>query len=495
MGLMRFLVHTSSDVNQDDALRAYLAGPDLVPWQSENRFSSGEVRIERAISESGCLHFPWRIAPYGELCLTTATLMERERPYVLSVELARGTLNRIRNQLADWETLGLVVSDELIARLREATALFAQAATVQGQLDSAETLARDSLVAALEVAEKLTARYADQSLAFRHRQGGPLETWLGANLGQSLLDATTGKHFLTTFNSAIVPCNWRRAEANEGEYEWGVYDKQVEWCASRGLKVCGGPLLQLDNLGLPDWLCLWEGDFDNLYSVVTDYVDNVVSRYAGKMQLWLCAARITAQAALSLTEEEKLKLAVRAVEVVRERDPETPAVVSFDQPWAEYLNRSDSELSPIHIADALVRSGLGLAGVTLEINLGYTPCGSYPRSPLSFSRLIDLWSMLGLPLYLQLTLPSDGGEDPQAQSEARPMTQAARGGWTAEAQREWVEKFVPVLLAKPTVRGVFWNQFLDADPHDYPHGGLIDASGADKPALNTLGKLRKKHLA
>jgi len=45
------------------------------------------------------------------LVLSTASLMEREPRYHLPVELARGTLNRVRNQLAAWEQAGLVLAD------------------------------------------------------------------------------------------------------------------------------------------------------------------------------------------------------------------------------------------------------------------------------------------------------------------------------------------------------------------------------------------------
>jgi hypothetical protein len=46
------------------------------------------------------------------------------------------------------------------------------------------------------------------------------------------------------------------------------------------------------------------------------------------------------------------------------------------------------------------------------------------------------------------------------------------------------------LLAKPCIQGVFWNQFEDAVPHDFPHAGLVTPQGQAKPALRTLAALR-----
>ena len=51
---------------------------------------------------------------------------------------------------------------------------------------------------------------------------------------------------------------------------------------------------------------------------------------------------------------------------------------------------------------------------------------------------------------------------------------------------------VPMLLAKPAVQGIFWNQLADNFPHDFPHGGLIDAAGNPKPAIDALRKLRRQ---
>ena len=107
----------------------------------------------------------------------------------------------------------------------------------------------------------------------------------------------------------------------------------------------------------------------------------------------------------------------RTVELVRSLDPDTPALVSFDQPWAEYMRQRESDFPPLHFADALIRAGLGLAGLMLEINVGYSPGGTLPRHPLEFSRLLDAWSLLGLPLWLSLCAPSAYHEDPLAQAQ------------------------------------------------------------------------------
>ena len=111
------------------------------------------------------------------------------------------------------------------------------------------------------------------------------------------------------------------------------------------------------------------------------------------------------------------------IETVRETSSaRTPVVISFDQPWAEYLATNDYDLSPLHFADALVRAELGVGGVALEMNLGYWPGGCLPRDLLAISRHLDRWSLLGIPLIVYLTMPSSADHDPQAvgQSQVDP---------------------------------------------------------------------------
>jgi hypothetical protein len=197
--------------------------------------------------------------------------------------------------------------------------------------------------------------------------------------------------------------------------------------------------------------------------------------------------------ALGLNEESRLQVAAKAISTVRQLDPTTPTVVTFDQPWAEYLAHEQLDLAPLHFADALVRADLGLSGVGLELNIGYHPGGSVHRGPLAISRLVDTWSLLELPLLVALTLPSSTADDPRANAKVRVL--ASEGDIvTPESQRDWIQQHVPLLLAKNVVQVVLWNQLSDAAPHHYPHAGLFDASEHAKPALEALKAIRNTYL-
>ncbi len=93
MGQLRFHAPSPEKLLPHAAELAYLAGLEAIPWRSHNQLADGILTLERSISESGNLYIPWNIPRIGQRVLSTCTLMERERPYTLVTELARGTLH------------------------------------------------------------------------------------------------------------------------------------------------------------------------------------------------------------------------------------------------------------------------------------------------------------------------------------------------------------------------------------------------------------------
>jgi hypothetical protein len=490
MGQMRFQVFPVKSITEGMVQQAYLAGVDRVSWPTRTNLENECLVLQRSVSDSANLHIPWPVEGHGQIMLTTGSLMERPEPYQLPLELARGVIAQLRNQLSEWQMIGLTVSEAIAGKITEAVQQFSQAVVTQNELAVSSRWACGALRAALDAANLLSAAYAEQAWAVRCHNGGPLNSFVGADLGTSLLDDNSAKQFLLSFNAAQVPICWRDTEATEENLSWTTSDQQITWCRSHGLKVLAGPLLMLAPQALPDWLCLFDDDFESLFHCVSAFVRAAVSRYRGAVNGWICAGRVNTTEALALSEQEELQLVARSVELIHTLDPGTPVIVSFDQPWAEYMSRRCSDFPPLHFADVLARANIGLSEVMMEVNLGYYPGGTLPRHPLEFSRQLDMWSLLGMPMWLSISVPSDFHNDPLAQHKVALLP----GSWTAESQREWVAQFVPLMLAKPMVQGVVWNQLRDGVPHEFPHAGLFDDRQQAKPALQALASLRQNLL-
>lgn len=491
MGLMRFQVHDRDRIPPGGLDHVHLCGQDDLPWFSRTYFSGDHLIIERNEEDSGKLFVPWRVDQSSPLLINTSTLSERERPYLLELELARGMLNNLRNQIAIWEGMGLVVGPQLSKGVLKATTEFSRAATTQEDQTTSADWAERSLASTVSTMTYLTEEYVRQATAQRRAQSRPTTTWFGVNLGSQPPTASVTQHVVNTFNMVSVPVGWRAIEAVEGRRNWTESDALFEWAKTTGMRLSAGPLLELDDRGVPDWTYLWEGDFESVTRFSLDQVTAVVERYRGRVHLWQVAARMTHGHVLGLDEGHRLQLVAKAIQTVRKLDPSTPVVVSFDQPWAEYMAHERLDLAPYHFADALVRADLGLAGVGLEINFGYDPGGSVYRGPLAMSRLVDMWSQLEVPLLVALTMPSSAQQDPRANPKAKVIA-GDSSEITHETQREWIEQHLPLLMAKGAVQILLWNQLSDSLPHHYPHGGLFDAHEQPKPAMESLKTIRQQ---
>jgi len=490
MGRMRFLIWPPDRIKSEIAQQAYLVGLDRIPWPCRVSWNQGELVMERNVSDSANLYIPWPVEGVGMLMVGTATLMEREEPYHLPLELARGKLGQVRNQLGEWEALGLVVPEELQRLISEGTRQLAEAALAPPGSEESTTAAERALRLAVEAAERLACCYADQALAVRRRSSPKFSTWLAIDLGPTFLDETTGTQLVQTFSAASVPICWHDVETTEGTYSWDAPDQLIAWSRKNRLPVMVGPLLQMDRRSLPDWIYLCEDDMEAFAAFAEEFVQAAVERYRGQVDLWIAAGRINTPAILSLSEEEKVQLTARMIQCIHSLDPQTPVVICIDQPWGEYLVHRELDFPPLHVADSLLRAQLGLRGLMLEMNLGYQPGGTFSRDLLEISRHLDHWAMLGAPLYISFCAPSNDQPDPLAHyANRRPPP-----GASPRTQQLWISRLVPLLLAKPYIQGIVWNHLRDFIPHDYPHGGLFDVRRSPKPALRTLAALRQAFL-
>lgn len=489
MGLLRFRVYERDRLGDDGLGRIYVAGMEDIPWSTSASWQDDLLVVRRSVSDSGNVFVPWNVQGHGRQMLASTTLMEREKPYTLEVELARGLIQRLRSRLFIWEWLGLETTPELKEQLRQATMSFARAATNQQDLARCANAANGAIAAALAVSNLLVESYTEQSLAKRQRQT-PSSTLLGVNLGSEMPPVDIRRQFVDASNIVQLPIGWRSIESEEGKRDFKVTDEQLGWCQKSGLKVAAGPLLRLDDSGIPLWMYVWEGeDYEQLSRMMMDHVRAVVQRYAGRVHLWHVASRVNTGRLLSLDEEQRLNLVAQAVQTVKQLDPRTPTVVSFDQPWGEYMAGSKEELAPLHYADALIRADIGVSGFGLEINSGFWPHGSVRRPSYEYGRLIDQWSLLGVPLMMMLSTAHKN--DPDNKATSKTSIEPAEAKHLKDAQLTWAKQIVPLLLSRPTVQVILWNQLSDAVTHEFPNAGLFDVFGQPKPTLAYLRHLRK----
>ena len=168
MGVMKFRLPSNDPAQRaSDYRKAYITGLDRTPGRVGVELRNGLMTCIRETTESGRLFVPWPIDGHGTPIVGTATLAERPAPYVLAVELARGKLNDVRNQLADWTQMGLRSTPELERALDEAQRAFIRAATSADQPEAAWRRPRASLDGLGTAGDLLIEAYTAQVLQSR----------------------------------------------------------------------------------------------------------------------------------------------------------------------------------------------------------------------------------------------------------------------------------------------------------------------------------------
>jgi hypothetical protein len=496
MGVLKLQLTTPDLASRLPELRkAYVTGLDRTPSRLGIEFRHGLMICHRDSNESARLFLPWPVEGFGTPIVGTATLIERPEPYVLAVELARGRLNELRNQLADWKQMGLRAPAELESVMTQAHHAFFKAVTSSSHPEEAHAAAQACLSAAWAAGNLMVEAYTAQVLQTRLASTPKLPTLLGGLLDGEPKAAPWAREWGGAFNAAQACCPWRVLSPSEGQYHWEPLDAQVAWCRRHKLQLQAGPLLDFRPRALPDWIWLWEGDFDTLLGLAVDFVRQAVTRYRGKIPLWHLVHRPACNDFLGLSEEDQIRIAARAVQVARQADPSAQFTIGVERPWAEWMGSTTFQLGPLHLADYLVRADLGLSGVVLEIAPGYSSPGSHIRDLFDFSRLLDLYALLNLPLHIWFAFPSSSQADPQADPTVRVET----GQWPSPpeemTQTAWAAKWIALAVAKPFVRSVTWLQPSDATPHLYPHAGLFRADNTPKPLVGWLKSFRREIVA
>ncbi|MCS6976598.1 MAG: endo-1,4-beta-xylanase [Gemmatales bacterium] len=475
--------------------RAFLlSGTEYVPWPTEVLLKDNELTVQCHANESSCLSAPWPVDGRGHVLHTSGNLMPRGEPYHLVLELARGKVNHVRTQAADWEMGGLVISDELRSALRAMTQAFIHAACNQDNSSTIRRFSQEAIDRAAVAGEQLLSAYVNQVFHFRLVREQPLATTLACRINGSVPDASRTALLRETFNGIQIPFLWPSIEPSEGEYVWEATDALLSWAEGKGWEVVGGPVIDFGNPALPAWLSRYRGDLRRLINYMDDYLEMVLQRYGDRIRTWELTAASNLPHVLGLNKDELLHLTNRLFDTAQQLKPDLAFVLGLAQPWGEYLARDDQAYYPFLFADALLRNRAAVSAVNLEILMGVQPRGSFLRDGLEISRIVDLYALLGLPLRVTLGCPSGSGSDSLAPVEHAAQARGGEADWSPSVQAHWAEQVVSLALCKPFVEGVTWVHFTDDQPHWFPHAGLLASDGQPKPVLDFLRNFRRTRL-
>lgn len=523
--MLRFVVFDNGSAGWS-LKRACLFGADDVPVQGQISLDGGTITCEKPGSETAALSIQVLVEgesgpPLGLLTLRTTLLPERERPYLLGLELARHRIMLFLNKLEEWGLFDLPPTHGAIETFERARSLFTQALVARGSGETRESdrLAHRALALAIDAGEALTLVDAERRLRGRlsgeiHQQaveqaarseasdGGPPRglvkspdgvgvvlpgaAKIGCNIAPSLFGEALQRVVSQSCDYIGIPMRWNEMEPTEGKYSFAAADRWIEWAVRTArLPVAAGPLIDLRPSCVPEWLYIWENDYETLRELVYEHLRHVVTRYRRTVGVWTVASGLHVNENFSFTFEHMMDLTRMCVLVVRKLQPTARVVLEIAQPYGEYYARNKRSMPPLLYGEMVSQANINVDAIGLRIQMGDPGAGRDTRDLMAVSELLDRYAALDRPIHLTaIGAPSDVIAEPDDDPGFW------RSAWSEERQAEWLSRVVSIAAAKPFVQSICWQELCDQPRGEMTLGGLVNIDGRAKPAAKALAEAR-----
>lgn len=428
---------------------AHLVSLEGIPWHSRNIWDGRFLTLERPTRESGTLVCPWQVAPGIWRTVSSASLMERDLPYCLPVELCRGALHRLRERAVAWQNGGHPISERCRRLEAQALRAFVKAAMNQGDVPACDAAVSESLQLSFDAIEQLLEDVAASIGAARRQIAARIPPFLGGWLGAVEFEKRSAG------NLVRIPLNWGAVAAAPNEFNWGPVDEAVAAAERVGCRILLGPLIRWSDRELPSWLGDEVKTFEDLSTHLAKYVRETAQRYEDRAMVLEVADRVSRPTPLGLDSMQQLQLLSDCVRAASTAAPALPRMVTIGLPFGETMSIQQTDLSPLHFADYLLRSETGLSAIGLEISCGDNSLGYPPRDPLDVARLLERWAILGQPLLtiLHVLNTPDGNAETDRTPES-PLSPARRVD--SPSTVDYVKQMIAVSFANTSVQGVLW---------------------------------------
>ena len=533
MGTLRFRIPDSAQFDPRFWQAAYVATAiEGMPRPSINRLQDDILSMEFESEDTCKLSIPWPTRDFGPVVLTSTSLKSSLVPYSMPLELARGTIHRIRSRAFEWEHLsGLRIPASYNDLMEQSLDFFVSAVIDEGFDGHGRDHSQLAIDKAIEASRSLARAYTSQILQLRSQAGEKMQTLFGVQLPAVSQWKAMAQALLPACNCVSIDLGVHRIkQGSDGLSDDDVVFEQLQWAHENNIKVIGGPLISLQKNSCPG-LVDESSTFDQIYKLLCAKVTRIVSQLAGKVRLWDASSSLNASHDLELSDEQAFRLASGVIGAIRSVDSKTPIVFSINLPAAEYMarpNKSGHEsIDPFRFARSLIQAhDRDIAGIGLDLNLNCWPHGTLPRDLIDISDLIDHWQDLEKSLLVRISAPLSVEPEPLSELQDSIVSH-----WTYPSQRQVAQvldasqdtdpdlfgthveqactnntasrgtsmppnglELLQMLLAKPPVHGIIWNQSSDLSNPLYPNAGLFDRTGQPRPLVDCMSRLRQQYI-
>jgi hypothetical protein len=470
-------------------------GPESVPLPAEIIFKDGILVVNRADEHALGVALLWDVPGIGTIHLETTRLQHRENPYNLNVELARARLMKIVQKQEDWNLFDFPKAEKFLQRFRDAQSLLADALGMLHVPSEASRLADQSLAISIELSEQLAMFHAELLINRRRQSNAFVKHIVGCRIDPIVQNQKYKDTLSSGFDYAVLPVRWTQIQPQEHTFEAAPIDEWAELLARKRMPIIAGPLIDLTEGEVPDWMYIWEHDFDTLRELAYEYVQKVVTRYRKSVAVWNVCAGLHTNSVFTLSFEQIIELTRLLIAQVKTLLPSARTLVTVKYPFGEHHARSRSSVPPMLYAEMVAQAGINFEAFGLEFEMGVPAPGMFVRDLFQFSSMLDKFSTLGRPLFLtSLAVPGRSTPDPRDRWEGKmdPILAGKwKRPWDPELQAEWLSAAYRIALSKPYVESIAWGNLADINP-SLPAGGALDDMLRPKPAFSRLQEMREQ---
>ncbi len=474
---------------------AMAVGPESVPITGDVSFKDGLLTLPRSLDQATAVALLWDLGPMGAFHLETTRLPPRDKPYNLNVELARFRLMKIVQKQEDWNLFDFPRAEKFQAKFREAQGLFADALAVLEEAAKAAELADQSLALAVDLSEQLSQFHGELLLNRRRASGSFVKHILGTRVDGTVRNDRYRETAVSQFDYLVLPMGWKQVRPQEQDFETESLDEWIELAGRKRVPVIAGPLIHLGDGHVPDWMFIWEHDFDTLRELAYEYVQKIVSRYRKGIAMWNVVAGVQTNSSFTLSFEQIIELTRLLVAQVKTVLPSARTLITITEPFGESSSRKPTAVAPMMYAEMVSQSGINFEGYGLELEMGVPAPGMFMRDLFQLSCTLDKFSTLGRPVFIT-AMGTPGRSTPDANDTSEGKLDPSKGGrwhrpWDPTLQAEWMSAVYELALSKPFVESIAWSNLADINP-TLPGGGLLDDMLKPKAAFTKLQEMRTK---
>jgi hypothetical protein len=479
-----------------DLSTAYLVGSDSVPIRGEFSYSNGEIVCRKRAAGPAALTLMWESRNFGQVMLETTRLPERDEPYILNLELARGRVMRLMQKREEWGIFDVPEAAAVNDKALEARDLLLEAITSQQDPARASEFADRCLQLVLPVSEQAALAHADLLLQRRISTRNFPRGAFGARVEHTINSEAYRRMLIPNADFVRMPMWWKTIEPQEREFNWAQIDEWMEFLRRARLPVVAGPLVHFTEVAIPEWLYIWEHDYETVRDLLYEHIERVVARYGPQVALWNVLSGLHVNAQFSFTFDQLMDLTRMAVGLVKKVHAAGRTMIELTQPWGEYYAANQRSIPPMLYAEMIVQSGIQFDVFGVQLKFGLARDGCWQRDLFQVSSLLDRFAPFGKPVMISaLQVPSVAPDASIPNSIGIPGVW--RRPWSEALQAKWLEAVTDVALSKPFVEAICWQDLVDLPPkiiavgQSVPHGGMANMDATPKQSMKTWASLRR----